>query len=1669
MKRILSICLVFCCLVAKSQYNNEWIDYSKTYYKFTVGKDGVFRIPDSVLQTVGLHNVPAEQFQLWRNGVQVPIYTSAASGLLGASGYIEFWGEINDGKPDRFLYRDINNQLSDKWSLYTDTATYFLTVNPAGNNQRLLPVANNVAGNTLPEDAYFMYTYNKSFKNRINHGYAGIVGEYVYSSSYDRGEGYTSNDIGTSPLNETVNNLFPYAGGPNGTFFISAFGNANYNRKLRVHVNNTQLIDVTMDSFNDTKQQVELPASLISTGSAAVRITNVYTNGNDRMVVGKYEFTYAREFNFGNTTNFVFELDANSEGNYLKISNFNHGNTDTLPVLYDLTNFRRYSGDKSQAGVLQFVLQPSMQKRKLVLVNERRSNLTAITSLTPRSFVNYALPENQGDYLIISHPLLYTGANGNPVEAYRQYRSSSAGGGYTARAYDITQLVDQFAFGIKGHPFSVKNFIRYADDVFSIDPRAVFLIGKGVSYVQAKSNESSPLLEKLNLVPTFGYPASDNLLAARDNQTISNIPIGRLSAVTGGEVDIYLEKIKEYESIGVGAPGSIEGRGWMRNVVHAIGGGDAALSAQIGGYMNQLKVIIEDTLYGGNVKSFSKSSAVASQITSQELQGLFAEGIGILNYFGHSSSSTLEFNIEDPYVYQNQGKYPLFFVNGCLAGDIFNFDAQRFSTITTLSEKYLLANQRGSIAFVASSHFGIVNYLNFYLQGVYKSLSGKGYGKDLGKLLIESFEYILQQYPGDFFARLHAEEITLHGDPVVKPYTQELPDYVVEDALVKLPPLISLVDNKFDVSVKFLNLGKAIRDSFYVTVRRQLPDGSTNILIHQRIRATNFADSINFSVAINPTLDKGENKLFVVIDSENEIDEISETNNSVTKTFYVVDDGARPVFPYNYSIVSATDVTFYASTSDPLAAMREYVMEIDTTMLFNSSLKKQVGINSSGGIIQFKPAMSFLDSTVYYWRVAKQGDDAVWNSSSFVYFNGGDKGYNQSHFYQFKNNTYTGIHLNEERAFEFEQQKKIIKISTGIYPHYVGGALYVYMDDDIVDTYGCLYNTLQFVVYDKVTKKPWPNSVQQDGFGRFGSVPPCGHNNHTFEFSYTDTAYRRKAIDFLASIPEGSLVSITSLGMTSNTSFIADWKKDTTHLGSGKSLYHALVQQGLTEIDRFTQNLPFIFFFKKDDFSYPVQSFFGDQASSLVSAEFEVFSAASNGKIRSEWMGPAIEWEDLQWNGKSIEADPDITTIDVFGRNMLGGETLLSTIKYAKDTTVSFVDARQFPYLRLVMNNTDSVNGTPYQLKRWTLTGVPAPEGAIMPIAGSQQKDTIEIGEIVKFSVGFKNISATTFDSVKVKFLLIDRNNVQHIIDSARKKPLIAGDTIKVDFSFDSQKYPGLNALFFYFNPDNDQPEQYLYNNFLFKDLFVKPDTQDPLLDVTFDGVHILNQDIVSSRPNILVKLRDNSKFMILDDTALAKVQVRYPNGTLKTFSFNSDTLRFIPPVYSGDSISNNTSTIEFKPSFFEDGDYELIISARDKSGNVAGKGEYKVSFKVINKPMISNMLNYPNPFTTSTAFVFTLTGSEVPQNIRIQILTITGKIVREITKQELGDIRIGRNITEFKWDGTDQFGQKLANGVYLYRVITNLDGKSLEQYKAEGDRTDQFFNKGYGKMYLMR
>src|SRR5688572_18610765 len=117
MKKLLFCYILLSGLVSHGQmYNNEWIDHNKTYYKFKSTITGLHRISQAALNAAGLGSVPAEHFQLWRNGQELPLHITVSGGALGASDYIEFWGEMNDGKPDRYLYKNPDYQLNDKWS-----------------------------------------------------------------------------------------------------------------------------------------------------------------------------------------------------------------------------------------------------------------------------------------------------------------------------------------------------------------------------------------------------------------------------------------------------------------------------------------------------------------------------------------------------------------------------------------------------------------------------------------------------------------------------------------------------------------------------------------------------------------------------------------------------------------------------------------------------------------------------------------------------------------------------------------------------------------------------------------------------------------------------------------------------------------------------------------------------------------------------------------------------------------------------------------------------------------------------------------------------------------------------------------------------------------------------------------------------------------------------------------------------------------------------------------------------------------------------------------------------------------------------------------------------------------------------------------------------------------
>lgn len=95
----------------------------------------------------------------------------------------------------------------------------------------------------------------------------------------------------------------------------------------------------------------------------------------------------------------------------------------------------------------------------------------------------------------------------------------------------------------------------------------------------------------------------------------------------------------------------------------------------------------------------------------------------------------------------------------------------------------------------------------------------------------------------------------------------------------------------------------------------------------------------------------------------------------------------------------------------------------------------------------------------------------------------------------------------------------------------------------------------------------------------------------------------------------------------------------------------------------------------------------------------------------------------------------------------------------------------------------------------------------------------------------------------------------------------------------------------------------------------------------------------------------------------------------------------------------------------------------------------------------LERVLNYPNPFVSYTEFWFTHNRPFEPLDVQVQILTITGKLIKTINQQVITDGFLCRDL---KWDGKDDFGDKIGKGVYVYKLTVRsaTNGSSAEKYE---------------------
>ena len=103
-------------------------------------------------------------------------------------------------------------------------------------------------------------------------------------------------------------------------------------------------------------------------------------------------------------------------------------------------------------------------------------------------------------------------------------------------------LIDQFGYGIKKDPIAIKLFERYARASFTIQPKFVFLMGRGMTYYDYHNNEGAAGRQAEPGSYIWLSRPVTNMLSSVDVNPIAVTPIGRLSVVDGKEIEVYLIK-----------------------------------------------------------------------------------------------------------------------------------------------------------------------------------------------------------------------------------------------------------------------------------------------------------------------------------------------------------------------------------------------------------------------------------------------------------------------------------------------------------------------------------------------------------------------------------------------------------------------------------------------------------------------------------------------------------------------------------------------------------------------------------------------------------------------------------------------------------------------------------------------------------------------------------------------------------------------------------------------------------------------------------------------------------------------------------------------------------------------------------------------------------------------
>ncbi len=1651
-------------------FGNEWINYAAPYIKLTADKgNGIYRITKTELGNKIDDGISSSTLKVYFRGRQIPITVEdGGDGVFDNNDYIEFYGIFNDAFLDKQMYDNPADHPNPYANIYENRSHYFLSW--GGENGLRTPVVESTNFDTAVV-AYVWGETVQPFDETMIPGeeLAGQYYRFVTYSHFYTNKGRASNLLHNNGI-RTIN--LPYQhyqsqSGVSAKIEVLINGLRFWNQTARLSLRGTVIKDTTFSGYTNVLWRQEVSHSYLSAASPLpVSIHNVSTQGGTSFSIAYLRLVYPQQPIDQNLARQFFLMPKDPQG----ISTLRWKSERTGLKFYDVTSPYYVKEIKAyyESGYYTLVIDSTEAQRRIMVSGEVLSFGNAVR-------LELTAPQTDVDYIILTDERLRRklGDTLDVVQAYADYRASQAGGAHKVAIAHVNDIYNQFGYG-EMHPLAIRRYLAYL--LSKGKPEYLFIIGQGFRATQ--NYGKSPVVcwnntSLVHYVPGYGFPESDAAFSAGllpgKSMFEPAIATGRLPVQQPQQILDYLLKVIQHDTASYLRAGK-------NRIIHLAGGNNSFEINAIASFMATSARSAETGYVGADVETIVKTTTQFNQGVNISRQ--INEGIALLDVFAHGSLTNSQMDFGRPnYVdlgYQNQGKYFGLFFWGCAAGNSFACTAPWQVPIMA---DWVLAPQKGAILGYSHSTDGYLVDLGRMQNSLYANYFEDSvlFKQAFGKFLVEwSSRYY--NSGASVLSKVALQQFILFGDPAVHLLTNPKADYSIANARVKYQtpgniPLTAQLDT-FEIVLPIQNLGTYDPTTLYVRVEREFGNGAKKVYPFEAVRP--FVNEQKLIIKITQSLSEkaiapGINKFTITLDPDTLISELSRTNNTLVLSLPLPKGTVQLLSPSPFAIVTSRRLTFYAIDNDIREnRIKTYFIDTDTIPDFNSPLK-QTYTTTGFYTIQKTIDLQVADSTVVYWRVRVEGDsaaDIVDEVQSFILIDGGHRGWSQSHFPQFKSIETSPTLLRNDtlRWWNLDSREMIMEVVSRGFRHPDSGGYYVKINGETFferrAAQLCTLNAIGIAAISRKTFKPYMR-----GFPNFGfTLLYCGN---TSQFSYFWNEYLAQGYNFSAfrNLYNGYetgdfIIMLSTLNFDHADAPYGRYLRDLSLMGIDEAEYLQKAKKGW----------PFIAFSRKTVPQQPAQVFYADPNSPIPPIRQELKAtfnlgvlSDTSGTLTSPVIGPSLKWKHLYYQFEGRDSGADSVRVEIWGIDRLGTKELLISDAPNGLMLDSLIDARKYPQLFLQAHLMDSDLKTPLQLKYWRVLFEQYPEGVLAHDnkENPDLKPSLMQGDKVSFGFKFSNISDEDFvDSLKVEYVLEEER-------TGRRKRLIqkipqvaAGDSVGFRFEYRlGLDMFGKILMQVFVNPF-EQPELSYANNSLERTFFVRRDTINPTLDVSFDGAYIANGDYVSAEPLIAIKLRDESKFFIYQDTSYLEVYLSpCPDcEPAKVYFSDPELVR-----YSFDK--PNGISLELTPRFEKEGVYTLRVVGYDVSGNRVSTIPYEISFRVAFANGASYFYAYPNPFSSTLYFDFVLRGADEPDEIWVEIFSSTGQKVNSLSLLDTRDIRIGRNERILAWDGRNAAGARLSPGLYFYQV--RLRSKNGE-YSLLPIPFGQHLNYGRGKIILL-